>query len=186
MRDTLLILILFVFNFASAQKTNSDCTDNFVLSNTESNKIYTYNAQNSITTQDNYSISASSDIKMKAGNVIVLKPGTYLKKGPLYLAKIEACTICEQTFSFPNFFTPNGDGFNDSWKVDWFDSTSFSAVSIFDRYGKLIKVLQNVNDTWDGTSNSNDISSSDYWFRLKYVDCNGNSKEYKSHFSLKR
>jgi len=62
----------------------------------------------------------------------------------------------------------------------------FLKVSIFDRYGKLIKTLSSPDDFWDGKYNSNDLASSDYWCQLKYNGCNQNSKEYKSHFSLKR
>lgn len=187
MKNFLLSITLFVFNFASGQIITSDCTDSFVVSNKEQNKSYTYNAQNSIIAQNNYEASSSNnEIKMKAGNVIVLKPNTYIKKGSLYLAQIKPCTNCEKNFSYSNFFTPNGDSHNDYWKVEWINSSDFSEVSIFDRYGKLIKILNNINDSWDGMQNAVDVLSSDYWFKLRYTDCYGNKKEYRSHFSLKR
>jgi gliding motility-associated-like protein len=187
MKSNLLIFVLLFCKLSFSQVTNSYCTENFILSDSEDNSNYTYNSQNFIVTNGNYEVNtANNEIKMKAGNVIVLKPDTYIKKGSLYLARIEPCTYCELNFTYSNFFTPNQDGYNDYWKINWFNTFEFSEVSIFDRYGKLIKILKNYQDKWDGKYNSNDLFSSDYWFKLIYTDCNGNKKEYKSHFSLKR
>jgi gliding motility-associated-like protein len=54
-------------------------------------------------------------------------------------------------------------------------------VQLFDRYGKLITVL-NQNQTWDGTFNGHELPSTDYWFIVTRAD----GKEYKGHFTLKR
>lgn len=187
MKDSLLVLVLLFYKLSFSQTTNSDCNENFVLSNNENNNNYTYNVQDFIITEGNYEVAAlNNEIKMKAGNAIVLKPDTYIKKGSLYLARIEPCTLCDLNFTFSNFFTPNQDGFTDYWRINWLNPIDFTEVSIFDRYGKLIKVLKDNQDSWDGKYNSNDLYSSDYWFKFMYTDCNGNKKEYKSHFSLKR
>lgn len=187
MKNIFLAIILLFFNCAISQTSNSDCTESFALSNKENNKNYIYNAQKSITAQSGYEVaSTNNEIKMKAGNVIVLKPDTYIKKGALYLAQITPCKDCELNFSYSNFFTPNGDSYNDYWKVNWVNSSDFSEVSIFDRYGKLVKVLTNNSDSWDGMDNAIRVFASDYWFKLMYTDCYGNKKEYKSHFALKR
>jgi hypothetical protein len=42
---------------------------------------------------------------------------------------------------YPKFFTPNNDGFNDNWNIPDLASQSNALISIFDRYGKLLKVL---------------------------------------------
>lgn len=187
MKNSLVLVVLLIYKLSFCQTTASDCNENFVLSNIENKNNYDYNAKDYILTDDNYEVSAlNNEIKMKAGNVIVLKPNSYIKKGSLYLARIEPCTICDLNFTFSNFFTPNQDGYNDYWKINWFNPTEFSEVSIFDRYGKLIKVINGIQDSWDGKFNSNDLYSSDYWFKFIYTDCNGNKKEYQSHFSLKR
>ncbi|MBU0940257.1 MAG: T9SS type B sorting domain-containing protein, partial [Bacteroidetes bacterium] len=55
------------------------------------------------------------------------------------------------------------------------------SVKIFDRYGKLITVL-NQNQVWNGTYNGQLIPATDYWFVVNWAD----GKEYKGHFSLKR
>jgi gliding motility-associated-like protein len=82
---------------------------------------------------------------------------------------------------YPKFFTPNGDGFNDTWNIKFLDLETNLSIKIFDRYGKLIKELIQNND-WSGTMNGNELPSDDYWFIATRADGN----EYKGHFSLKR
>ncbi|CAM3557846.1 T9SS type B sorting domain-containing protein [Zobellia roscoffensis] len=84
---------------------------------------------------------------------------------------------------FPKFFTPNGDGANDTWQITG-SSTSIDnqTINIYDRYGKLIKQISSNSIGWDGSLNGQPLPSSDYWFRITLTD----GKEYKGHFSLKR
>lgn len=49
--------------------------------------------------------------------------------------------------------TPNGDGHNDTWKIDGIEETSENKVSIFNRWGSLVwekKNYDNVGIVWDG------------------------------------
>jgi gliding motility-associated-like protein len=83
---------------------------------------------------------------------------------------------------YPKFFTPNGDGYNDYWKIKFSENEPNLTIKIFDRYGKFLKQLGTNSIGWDGKYLSNDLPSSDYWF----VVTRENGKEYKGHFSLKR
>lgn len=83
---------------------------------------------------------------------------------------------------YPKFFTPNGDGYNDTWKIKFSDIELGLLIKIYDRYGKLIKTLVTNNDSWNGTYNGSELPSTDYWF----VVTRANGQEYKGHFSLKR
>ena len=85
---------------------------------------------------------------------------------------------------YPNFFTPNGDGFNDSWQILGINAQfqPQSDIYIFDRYGKLLKQLNPISTGWDGTFNGNIMNSDDYWFKVLLQD----GREFKGHFSLKR
>ncbi|WP_432671535.1 T9SS type B sorting domain-containing protein [Flavobacterium sp. SM2513] len=187
MKILILIFFLTIFNNSIGQLVDSECKESFELNGFETNSNFNYNAQVAILTKNNYKVSVTNgEIRLKAGNVIVLKPSTYIQSSSVFLARIETCVICDLTFSYPKFFTPNGDSYNDYWKIDWANLTDFSTITIFDRYGKLIKTLNSPNEYWDGTYNQNEIFSTDYWFKLIYTDCNGIRKEYQSHFSLKR
>jgi gliding motility-associated-like protein len=85
----------------------------------------------------------------------------------------------------PKFFTPNGDGYNDTWNVTEMPDQGNLKLFIFDRYGKLLRELSPNGIGWDGTFNGYPLPADDYWFSISYVE-NGVNKEYKSHFSLKR
>lgn len=91
------------------------------------------------------------------------------------------CLNLEGDLPFPKFFTPNNDGYNDTWTVDPIYLSKNSSIKIFDRYGKLLKELS-INSAWDGTYIGQNLPSSDYWFVVTRLD----GSEFKSHFSLKR
>jgi gliding motility-associated-like protein len=85
---------------------------------------------------------------------------------------------------FPKFFTPNGDSINDTWQIKGFSSQSAVTykVTIFDRYGKLLSVLNADKPSWDGRYNGKLLKTDDYWFIAKLLD----GREIKGHFTLKR
>ena len=88
---------------------------------------------------------------------------------------------------YPKFFTPNGDGYNDTWNIAGIDAQPNAQIFIFDRYGKLLKQISPVGNGWNGTFNGYKLPSADYWFTVKYIEPNtGDSKEYSAHFALKR
>ncbi|MGB5460263.1 MAG: T9SS type B sorting domain-containing protein, partial [Eudoraea sp.] len=70
---------------------------------------------------------------------------------------------------YPKFFTPNGDGIHDAWNIIGIETLTDPVVFIFDRYGKLLKQLDETTIGWDGTFNGRPMPSSDYWFRLEYA-----------------
>jgi gliding motility-associated-like protein len=86
---------------------------------------------------------------------------------------------------YPRFFTPNSDGYNDTWFVDNINTFDKATFYIFDRYGKLLKSYNNDINGWNGTYNGNPMPSSDYWFLLEIEDSRGDY-EVKGNFSLKR
>ncbi|NHN26547.1 T9SS type B sorting domain-containing protein [Flavobacterium jejuense] len=107
----------------------------------------------------------------------------------VYVRDILGCGILSSSLlyaiTYPGFFTPNGDGYNDFWNISNLPESFEPKLYIFDRYGKLIKQISPNGEGWDGTYNGELLPSTDYWFKLEYKD-NGSLKEFKSHFSLKR
>jgi gliding motility-associated-like protein len=89
---------------------------------------------------------------------------------------------------FPQFFTPNNDGYNDTWKVLGVNENFYAASTIFiyDRYGKFITQVDTRGTGWNGTFNGEVLPSSDYWFTAELVDASGVSRFRKGHFSLIR
>ncbi|WP_395060608.1 choice-of-anchor L domain-containing protein [Flavobacterium sp.] len=83
---------------------------------------------------------------------------------------------------YPKFFTPNGDGINDTWVIKNIKTKPNSTINIFDRFGKLLKQIDSNSPGWNGTYNGINLPSGDYWFVLTLF----NNKTVKSHFTLKR
>ncbi len=99
------------------------------------------------------------------------------------------CATIEKPFliiGHPTFFTPNNDGDNDFWTIRSNDRLIVKEISIFDRYGKLLTILNN-SESWDGTFNGLPLPTSDYWFKLLYYDNDElRENQYLGHFTLKR
>ena len=114
-----------------------------------------------------------------------------VNEGGLYTAfvreKINFCGYSDnQTFIVilvPQFFTPNGDGHNDVFYLKGMEFYPNASITIFNRYGKLIKQIIPSNPFWDGTLNNVKLPADDYWYILKIDDT---IPERKGHFSLKR
>lgn len=86
--------------------------------------------------------------------------------------------------NYPKYFTPNDDGFHDTWNVTGLIDQN-AKISIFDRHGKLIKQISSSGLGWDGTYNGHDMPANDYWFTIEFVEQQV-KKEFKAHFALKR
>lgn len=95
----------------------------------------------------------------------------------------------ELIVDYPKVFTPNNDGYNDTWQIFGIENQIDAVVYIFDQYGKLLKQLSPTGVGWDGTFNGQILPSDDYWFVVKYREfgeSEGAQKQFKSHFTLKR
>lgn len=103
----------------------------------------------------------------------------------VYLRDKEGCgqdTKEVSILDYPKFFTPNHDGYNDYWQIKGISKFPNSKISIFDKYGKLLKQLSVNSVGWDGTFNGQKMRSTDYWFKIDFE----NGKVFSGHFTLKR
>ena len=119
---------------------------------------------------------------LQASNVF-----TNVSAGPHTITAIDTqgCTYLTYdvfVIGYPQYFTPNGDGYNDTWFIEGLQDTD--VIHIFDRYGKLIKQLRG-EEGWNGTYNQELLPSTDYWFTIDYLE-NGVKKQFKAHFAMKR
>ena len=97
----------------------------------------------------------------------------------------DGCLVYEQNVLVggpPRFFTPNQDGFHDTWHMVRKEEFAAARVYIFDRFGKLLKQLSALGDGWDGTYNGNPLPSNDYWYRIEL----GDGRMVSGNFTLKR
>lgn len=85
----------------------------------------------------------------------------------------------------PKFMTPNNDGYFDTWHITGVKNLVGTTISIYDRYGKLLKTLSHTSSGWDGRYNGVLMPTGDYWY-LANVKYNGKDMQLKGHFTLKR
>ncbi|HEY0091853.1 MAG TPA: T9SS type B sorting domain-containing protein, partial [Flavobacterium sp.] len=120
----------------------------------------------------------------QASNVLEnVPPGIHI----VYVKDLNGCPIASQEIAvlgIPPYFTPNGDGYHDTWNVKGISDRYYpdTTVHIFDRYGKLLKQIGAAGNGWDGTYNGAQLPSSDYWYVVKF----GNGTIVKGHFAMKR
>ncbi|WP_396602917.1 T9SS type B sorting domain-containing protein [Algibacter sp. R77976] len=80
----------------------------------------------------------------------------------------------------PKFFTPNNDGINDFW-ITPNPINRIASVNIYNRRGKLLKNITQIEKGWDGTCNGSKLPTDDYWYQIVYND----GETLLGHFSLK-
>ena len=147
------------------------------------NDFTSNNSATIITTSGNYEFSLDG-INYQDSNVFNnLEAGEYL----VYVQDKNGCGITTMSFyilDYPKYFTPNDDGYNDTWQIKNLDKRGFEAskIYIFDRYGKLLKQTSPLSQGWNGTFNGTPLPSTDYWFVLELT----NGKTINGHFALKR
>lgn len=110
-----------------------------------------------------------------------LEPGVY----KVYVKDLNGCGQAEDEAAllmYPKYFTPNGDGHHETWRIKFGQYEPQMTVYIFDRYGKLITSFKGTGGGWDGKYNGYTLPSTDYWF----VAIRQNGREHKGHFSMLR
>lgn len=161
-----------VFKTLSVKQFVSDCVPDIYLSSVENNTTYLYQAANSIRVSDGYRIlgNSDSDIAMKAGEVIVLKPNSVVLKGNHYLARIEPCDMpCAQLTNdvIQKGISPNGDN-----KNEFFDLSAYCIrnIKIFNRYGILVYEAKDYTNEWHGQSDKGNLPSGTYYYIITPYD----------------
>ena len=84
-----------------------------------------------------------------------------------------------------NAFSPNGDGFNDIYYVKG-ESIVELEFRIYNRFGMLIKQINNISEGWDGTINGKHAPEGVYTYTIKAILENGNLVERGGTINLLR
>jgi gliding motility-associated-like protein len=64
----------------------------------------------------------------------------------------------------PNAFSPNGDGINDKWTIDFLENFPECQVEIFSRYGQVVYRSVGYNKPWDGTFKNRPVPAGTYYY----------------------
>jgi gliding motility-associated-like protein len=76
-------------------------------------------------------------------------------------------TGSERCVEIPEIITPNGDGFNDTWRIKNIDMFPNAEVIVFNRWGKRVYSSRNIlADPWDGTLKGKLLPTDSYHYIL--------------------
>jgi gliding motility-associated-like protein len=117
----------------------------------------------------------------------------YIRRTGVYTVRVvdqNGCEAIAEIFmefidiEIPNFFTPDGDGNNDTWIPRNIDQFPEILIRIFDRYGRVVARVTSAQG-WDGLYKSSELPTGDYWY---IIQLNGekDDREFVGHFTLYR
>ncbi len=67
----------------------------------------------------------------------------------------------------PNTFTPNNDGLNDFWAIDYLDTYPGNRVQVFTRTGQLVFESRGYGKPWDGTMKGKPLPIDTYYYIIE-------------------
>ena len=96
-------------------------------------------------------------------------------------------TISESSLDFPNAFSPNEDGFNDTFhaKDGWKSIVEFRAV-IINRWGQKLYEWNDPSGGWDGTYNGHPVKEGVYFLVVKARGADGREYNIRRDVNLLR
>lgn len=77
--------------------------------------------------------------------IVNRKDKSIVAEGYIYITVQE-----NDRFFVPNLITPNGDGINDTWELDFLSEYPNHLIQVFDRTGRIVFEARNYQNDWDG------------------------------------
>ncbi|MBL7726268.1 MAG: gliding motility-associated C-terminal domain-containing protein, partial [Dinghuibacter sp.] len=94
-----------------------------------------------------YTITSTTDKGCKASDQVLVK----VLKGP----------------RIPNAFSPNGDGINDRWDIEYLDTYVGCTVEVYNVYGQIVFRSVGYSRAWDGTNNGKPLPVGTYYYIIE-------------------
>ena len=69
-----------------------------------------------------------------------------------------------------NYFSPNGDGINDTWYIEDIGLFKTNEVTVYNIYGNEVFAKKGYTGDWKGTYNGADLPDGTYYYVLKFSD----------------
>ncbi len=168
----ILIFSLFVYltnaqGFTIIEKTyQPDCSFNSVkITVTGNTPPYTYIWGNGMT--------GDSISNLKGGVYAVHITDSLGKDTTLsFIIPAPACQVVIE-----NHFTPNGDGYNDTWSISYIERYPNFLLQVFDRWGQIVHTQRHEYFPWDGTQLGLKLPDATYYYIFVYDQ--GHSSQFE-------
>ncbi len=79
-------------------------------------------------------------------------------------------SVVEESQEIPMFFSPNGDGYGETWVIRNIDSYQTCDLVVFSRSGQNVLQTRAYQNNWDGTYNGKPLSDGDYYYTFNCDD----------------
>ncbi|MEO7802408.1 MAG: gliding motility-associated C-terminal domain-containing protein, partial [Ginsengibacter sp.] len=107
----------------------------------------------------------------------VLQPLVSPETNSLYILEVESGNGCGlaadsvfvkvyQQLFIPNAFSPNGDGINDTWKIETLAAFPKAELKVFNRFGEIVFDNKRGNVNWNGKYKNKEVQLGTYPYIL--------------------
>lgn len=86
----------------------------------------------------------------------------------------------------PNTFTPNGDGYNDTWEIPGIADYPGAEIVIHDRWGQIVLRSNGYREAWDGTNDGRPLSVGTYYYHIQLNQLEGRAPPYTGFVTIVR
>jgi gliding motility-associated-like protein len=110
-------------------------------------------------------------------NAGVARPKVTAPQDMLYTLEVTSPNGCRGTddvtvkvlkqIKVPNAFSPNGDGINDTWFIQYLESYPDCTVDVYNRYGQPVYHSTGYTKQWDGKINGQPLPTGTYYWIIK-------------------
>jgi gliding motility-associated-like protein len=140
----------------------------------------TVNLNNTINASGNYQFSFWKD---RFATDKVFRPEAIIAGGTYYAkaASGDGCTLIKPINVIvippplpkvvaPNAFSPNGDGVNETFKMEVKGIVKLNSITIYNRWGHPVFWTKNINTPWDGRMNGKTLPVGTYYWTFDGID----------------
>jgi len=145
---------------------------------------YTWHVDGHLQTDTDYELNLSWQDSTTSHTITVYGTDTIGCKSERGFINVNV-KACHRVY-VPNSFTPNGDGFNDAFKISGL-SIYEPRLKIYNRYGSIIYEIKSISDSWNGNDgNGYYCPNGVYNWIMTYKDDSGFGQVETGHVVLIR
>lgn len=140
----------------------------------ETNPVLTLTYSGFVNGEGPLQLAAQPIVSTTAGTTS--PPGTYPitaegASDPNYtITYVPGLLTITNSFNIPNAFTPNGDGRNDTWQLEFLNNYQSCTINIFDRQGQRVYYSNGYVMPWDGTYRGSALPTGTYYYVIELKD----------------
>ncbi|UOE48244.1 gliding motility-associated C-terminal domain-containing protein [Mucilaginibacter sp. SMC90] len=142
-------------------------------SNVQDNPVYQWYV-NGQTVGTNSATFTSNTLADGDGITCIMLSGGKCIANPVVTSNaIVVSVIVPEKIIVPNTFTPNGDGYNDTWFIPGLLSYTNCTVNVYNRYGAMMYRSVGYQHPWDGTSSGKTVPAGAYYYVIDTKSSSG-------------